>query len=78
MPRNRKHPTKRELREFNNAMRGKSASEREKALRENSSLKATMRRVSMLTATGRNRGTSCTPDSVLTERILKGNFPKPK
>ncbi len=78
MPRNRKHPTKRELKEFNSAMRGKSPAEREKLLRGNSGLKDTMRRVSMLTSTGRNRGTSCTPPSVLTERILKGNFPKPK
>lgn len=77
MPRNRKHPTQRELKEFNSAMRGKSSSEREKLLRSNSGLKDTMRRVSMLTSTGRNRGTSSTPSSVQIERIRKGDFLKP-
>lgn len=78
MPRNRKHPTKRELKDFNRAMSGKSSDERDKILRDSPSLERTMNRVSMLTSTGRNRGTSCALDSVLSKRILNDDFPKPK
>lgn len=77
MPRNFKHPTKSDIRDFKRAMEGKSPYQQRKILAANYKLQRTASKVRALGATGRNRGTSCTPDSIVIDKIVTGKYKGP-
>ena len=76
MPRNRHYPTSRELREFKDAMKGKSPAEQEKLLRDNSSLSRTHQRATAQHMTRRS-STSIETNVRRIEQGLIRTGPKP-